>query len=350
MGEKPWAGAQAGTSSRTVGVRYSAHAAFGELRSDLVPEAVPYAVVTPQGGDPGPFPLCVVLHGGGGSRQSLADCGSLFENWWSDGSLPPMVLASPSAGLSYYVEDAAASVRWDAFIAESFVGRLRATCNIRSDRSSTVITGMSMGGYGALKIAFAYPELFSAVAAMEAVLEPGLRDDQITARNRLHHGSGGPARLIGPHRDPDLFAANNPANRAMRNAARIREHDLAIYIEAGDHDFINVHDGAEFLHRVLWDLDISHEYRLTRGADHVGPTLTPRMREMYLWLGRVLHASSRPEARDERIEGGAVSPSSQECVRLLRAQMEPVRKLAAASDATTNRRYGVLAATRPVSG
>jgi hypothetical protein len=76
--------------------------------------------------------------------QSLVDCGSLFESWWSDGSLPPMVLASPSAGMSYYLEDAAAALRWDAFIAESFVDRLRATCDVRSDRNSTVITGMSM--------------------------------------------------------------------------------------------------------------------------------------------------------------------------------------------------------------
>lgn len=329
-----------------VAVRYAAHVALGELQSDFVPEAVPYAVLTPQGGDPGPFPLCIVLHGGGGSRQSLVDCGRLFEDWWSDGSLPPMVLASPSAGMSYYLEDAAAAVRWDAFIAESFVDRLRATCDVRGDRGSTVIAGMSMGGYGALKIAFAYPERFAAVAAMEAVLEPGLSDSQITARNRLHHGSGGPARLIGPQRDADLFAANNPANRAMRNAGRIRERDLAICIEAGDDDFINVHDGAEFLHRVLWDLDISHEYRLTRGADHVGPTLIPRMREMYVWLASVLHRSARTEVPEERGEGGAVSPSSLECVRLLRAQMEPVRKLAAASDATTNRRYGVLAPAR----
>ena len=103
-----------------------------------------------------------------------------------------------------------------------------------------------MGGYGALKIALSYPEVFSAVAAMEPVLEPGFDDSQITARNRLHHGSGGPHRLIGPDRDPDLFAANNPANRAIRNAQRIRERDLAIYIEAGDRDFINVHDGSSF--------------------------------------------------------------------------------------------------------
>ena len=319
------------------------------LQSDYVPDAVPYAVIAPRGDDHGPFPLCLVLHGGGGSRQSLVDCTSLFENWWSDGSLPPMVLASPSAGMSYYLEDATASMRWDAFIAEFFIERLHATCNIRSGRDSTVIAGMSMGGYGALKIAFAYPELFAGVAAMEAVLDPGLRDSQITARNRLHHGAGGPPRLIGPGRDPDLFVANNPSNRAIRNAERIRERDLAIYIEAGDDDFINVHDGAEFLHRVLWDLDISHEYRLTRGADHVGPTLIPRMREAYLWLGSVLNAPARPEVPEERAEDGAVSPSSQECVRLLRAQMEPIRKLAAASDATTNRRYGVLAAAQPAA-
>src|SRR5512135_2763874 len=151
-------------------MQYSAQVALGELRSDFVPEPVPYAVIAPQGDDRGPFPLCIVLHGGGGSRQNLVDCGKLFENSWSDGSLPPMVLASPSAGMSYYVEDAAAYTRWDAFIAEAFLGHLRATCNIRKDRNATAITGMSMGGYGALKIAFAYPERFAAVAAMEAVL------------------------------------------------------------------------------------------------------------------------------------------------------------------------------------
>jgi S-formylglutathione hydrolase len=302
---------------------YSAYVELSEWQT------IPYAVMTPQGGDPGPLPLCVVLHGGGGSRKSLADCAPLFEMWWSEGSLPPMVLASPSAGMRYYVEE------WDTLIAADFLEHLRATCNVRGDRNSTAITGMSMGGYGALKIAFANPEKFGAVAAMEAVLDPGLHDAQITARNRLHHSAGGPPRLIGPGRDAAFFEANNPANRAIANAARIREQDLAMYIEAGDHDFINVHDGAEFLHRVLWDLDISHEYRLTRGADHAGPMLIPRMRAAYVWLGSVL-------VPEERAEGDPTSPSSLACVRTLRAQMEPVRKLAAQGDPTTDRRYGVL--------
>jgi hypothetical protein len=54
---------------KNVGVRYAAHVALGELQSDFVPEAVPYAVLTPQGGDPGPFPLCIVLDGGGGGSR-----------------------------------------------------------------------------------------------------------------------------------------------------------------------------------------------------------------------------------------------------------------------------------------
>src|SRR5271156_5002358 len=44
---------------------------------------------------------------------------------------------------------------------------------------------------------------------------------------------------------------------------------------------LNAHDGAEFLHRVLWELDLSHEYHLVRSADHGGLTMRPRLRAMF---------------------------------------------------------------------
>jgi S-formylglutathione hydrolase len=330
-----------------------------DLTSKHLPEAVPYAVITPPGyNEAGPFPLCLVLMGGGGSRQSLVDCRPLFDSWWADGSLPPMVLATPSAGMSYYLDDPDRGVRWGAFLAEDFLEHLRATCHVGANRSATAIIGISMGGYGALKTAFVHPDRFGVAAAIQPIVEPGLRDVEVGARNRLHHLSGGPPRLIGPGRDPVLFEANNPANRARANADALRESHLAIYIEVGDEDFVNAHDGTEFLHRVLWDLDISHEYRLIRGGDHGGPTFVPRMHAAFTWLGAVLTelgaaTSASPTAEELAvtawIENGRagnpppVQPSSKEFIRVVRAQLEPIREQAVTADPSTSRRYGVLA-------
>jgi hypothetical protein len=66
---------------------------------------------------------------------------------------------------------------------------------------------------------------------------------------------------------------------------------LPINLECGDGAALLFQDGAEFLHRVLWDLNLSHEYRLTAGADHVGTTLLPRLQAAFLWLGDRLPTS-----------------------------------------------------------
>jgi S-formylglutathione hydrolase len=328
-----------------------------DLVAKVLPEPVPYALITPPSYKVSePLPLCLMLMGGGGSRQSLVDCQPLFDRWWSEGAIPPMVVATPSPGMSYYLEDSLGGIRWDSFLAEEFVPHLRATCNVTSDRSSTAITGISVGGYGALKCAFSRPDQFGIVAAMQPMLEPGLRESDGGARNRLHHVAGGPKELVGPTRNAALFESNNPANRVRANADRIRDSGLAIYMDAGDEDFLNAHDGAEFLHRVLWDLDISHEYHLVRGADHGGPSMRPRMRAMYAWVGSVLSelrsSLAEPSAEERAVsawlDGGmsgnppAVASTSKEFIRILRAQFRPLRDQAASSDPATNRRYGVL--------
>ena len=311
---------------------HTSNVALSELSSPALPQTVPYAVITPpRYQEAVSLPLCLVLMGGGGSRQSLVECQPLFDRWWSEGTLAPMVLATPSAGLSFYLEDPEDGVRWESFILEDFMPHLRTSCRVGGDPRSTAILGISMGGYGALKTTFAQPERFAAVAAMNPMLEPGYRDSDVGARNRLHHTSGGPARLVGRTRDPELFAANNPANRARTNAARIRESALAIYLEVGDNDFVNAHDGTEFLHRVLWELDLSHEYRLVRGGDHGGPTFRPRLRAALAWLSAVL---TRPTV---------VEPTPEErALDTLRAALQPLRDQAAAVDPTALRRFGIL--------
>jgi S-formylglutathione hydrolase len=64
--------------------------------------------------------------------------------------------------------------------------------------------------------------------------------------------------LIRPARDSPLWESNKPVSTTNANAQRIRDSGLAIYLEAGALGFSQRHDGAEFLHRLLWDLDLWH--------------------------------------------------------------------------------------------
>jgi len=340
-----------------------------KLPVDFAPDGVPYAAILPPGyGQIGPVPLCLVLHGGGGSHQNLVDSKPIYDELWASGAMPPMVLASAGISpLGFYMDHADSKVRWERFIAQDFIAHLRRTYSVGGDRNSTVISGTSMGGHGSLRIAFRHPDRFAAVAALEPAVDPALRLDDVSERNHFFYplvlDSGGDAsadQLVGRKRDAAVFKANNPANLAMANADAIRASGLAIYLEAGDEDVFNLHDGAEFLHRVLWDLDIPHEYHMARGADHIGPSLRPRMRATYSWVGSVL---TPPDPKGDEItaaerawvawmEGESkgnppvIDPMSPAMVRAYRRWLASPREKAAQIDPTTNRRYGVLPRTK----
>lgn len=317
-----------------------------DISSLHIPAPVPYAVLAPSREEP--LPLCILLLGAGGTRDSMFDLQPLFDQWWADGAVPRMIIATPTPGLDYYIEDRAGPIRWDSFLADDLVPRLRSDWNV-SD--STVIAGISGGGYGALKLAFAR-RLFMAVAAMQPMLEPGFHESDVGPRNRLHHSAGGPPQLIGPARNPSLWESNNPANRARANAKQIRDSGLAIYLEAGDRDFLNAHDGAEFLHRVLWDLDVSHEYHLVRGADHGGPTMRPRLCAMFAWFGSLWNPMPLDTAAEQAatvwLESGmqgkppAGATATNAFIRFLRARFEPLRAQAAQRDPSTSRVFGTF--------
>jgi S-formylglutathione hydrolase len=245
-----------------------------------------------------------------------------------------MAVVVPTPGPDY--------IAWDSLLAGDLIPQVREEFHASE---AVVIAGISGGGYGALKLAFARPEMFSAVAVMQPMLEPGLRASDVGARNRLHHVAVAPPRA-------ELWEDNNPANRARANAPAIRDSGMAIYIDAADRDFLNAHDGAEFLHRTLWDLDLAHEYHLVREADHGGPTMRPRMRAMFSWIATAL----RPPVADSAMEEAAAAwlgsgmqgkppagaTTSEAFIRFIRARFEPLREKAAESDPTVKRRYGVL--------
>lgn len=263
----------------------------GKLETRFLPAAVEYNVLLPDGyeAEKGPLPLLLFLHGGGGDRNFLARMRPTIDEMWKSGALPNMVIVTPSAGRSFYMDYKDGSQKWESFIVGPFLEHLRATYKVTRERKGTLLFGISMGGLGALRLGFKYPEKFQGLAALEPGTDPALKWSDVKPRNRFYRGDDLMETIFGKPFDAAYWEANNPAAIAVANADKIRASGLGIYLDAGDEDSFNLHESAEFMHRLLWDYKILHEYHLIRGADHVGRTLRPRSMEGLAFLARVLN-------------------------------------------------------------
>ena len=304
------------------------------------------------------LPVCLYLYGGSGSAETLVQLAPWLDASWQSGALPACRVVTPDVGpFSFYLDDAARGYGWESFIAQRLLDRVAP----RPQRVGMV--GTSMGGYGALKLAFTHAERICAVAANAPMLEPSEDARAVPARNRYHYPSAVPEALLGPERDPELFAADHPCRRARLQRDHIVAQQLAIYVDAGSDDALNAHDGAEYLHRVLWELDIVHEYHLLAHADHVGPSMLPRLAACFAWvLSRVMGRMQPTAASLSELEltwaawldaggaGGApkglpaLPATSSLMPRVLRAQLAPLRSAAEALDPSVRRHYGALPA------
>ncbi len=270
---------------------------LAETASSLVPGPVEYAVIAPEGfRKMQDLPIVLNLHGGGGNRKGLLRQAEQWDELWKSGAIPPAIVVMPSVtARGFYMNFKDGSERWEDFIIGPFLEHLRKSYPVTSQPQRTFITGISMGGMGALRIAFKHPDQFGAVAALEPGIEPILAYSDMLPKHRFWRGDELFEVAFGKPVDENYWAANNPATIANTQAQRIRDSGLQIYLEAGDEDQFWLYEGAEFLHRILWDARIRHEYHLVRGADHVGPSMQERLDEGIRFLFR--YHTPWPETR-----------------------------------------------------
>ena len=261
------------------------------IDSVLVPSPARFSALLPPGYDaaaPSPYPIMYLLHGGDGDNGFLATLRPAIESAWQQRFLPTLIVVTPDADRSFYLDYQDGSQKWETFLRNELLAHLRRTWRVSHERAATAVVGISMGGMGALRIAFKNPDLFAAVAALEPGIEPVLSFDDIILRDRFWRSDALLEERYGRPVDRQFWQANNPANVAQNNASALRASNLGIYLEVGDEDSFNLHHGAEFLHRLLFDAGIKHEYRLVRGADHLGRTLGPRFLDAFRFVGRIL--------------------------------------------------------------
>ena len=127
------------------------------------------------------LPLVLLLHGVYGSHWAWAFKGGAHltaQRLIDEGAIPPLVLAMPSDGLwgdgSGYVPHAGQD--FERWIVDEVPAAAHQACSACSAASPLFIAGLSMGGFGALRLAGRHPRHFVAAAGLSSATEAAQLD------------------------------------------------------------------------------------------------------------------------------------------------------------------------------
>lgn len=209
------------------------------LRSDVLGLAVTVRLVLPQpmpGADTGAdvpqapphgWPVLYLLHGLSDDETGWSRYTGLERYAKGRG----LVVVMPSVGRSFYTDMASGLDYW-TYLSEELPQTLRGWLNLSTRRQDTFAAGLSMGGYGAFKLALTHPDRFAGAASMSGALDlaTACRTETRPPYDREFDWIFGDRHAVGGGPN-DLLAL------AEKLAARDRPRP-ALYQTCGDADFL----------------------------------------------------------------------------------------------------------------
>jgi S-formylglutathione hydrolase FrmB len=211
------------------------------------------------------FPCLYFLHGmfGDERKWEQRETDLVLDELIEKGEVPPMIVACPAGHNSMYVNWVNGQGQWMDFVTTDLVKELEAKYRIDGRREMRGISGDSMGGYGALNIAFQHSELYGSASAHSAALFPA---DPTQVNPRLKRWAKQWGEVFGDPIDLAFWQKNNPIHMATTlDEATLKT--MAIYFDCGERDEFGFDKTSTLLHDALDKRKIPHTYEL-RGGDH----------------------------------------------------------------------------------
>jgi len=234
------------------------------IQSDILQRPIRYCALLPASFDQDRtrrYPVLYYLHGLGDNEQSLLNLGGwdLISELRRKGKIDDFIVLAPFAGRTFYVNSENGQFRYEDFFLKEFMPQMEKKYRVEGTRATRGITGVSMGGYGALRFAFKYPDQFAAVSAQMPALITEL------PRDFNKGGPGSPGALVREvFGSPAYFDRNNVFYFARTQpAASLRR--LKIYFDAANNDDFGFEQGAQQLHELLDSRSIPNEFHLYPG-------------------------------------------------------------------------------------
>jgi len=236
--------------------------------SKILARSVPYCIVLPASFDADKtkhFPILYELHGLGDNEQFFVHSGlwNLLEDEREHGELKDFLVGTPAGDASFYINSKDGTVRYEDFLLQEFFPFIEKKYRASPGRTNRAISGVSMGGYGALHLAFRHPQLFSSVSAHSAALIeklPAFVNAPQSPRSRIL------GAVFGVPPDIAFWNANTPLTLAR--SANLS--GLKIYFDCGDQDDYGFDAGANALDKILTARKIAHEFHIYPGRHDAG--------------------------------------------------------------------------------
>lgn len=235
----------------TIGLCLNA-SAFAEkivnVRSESMNKDIPVTVITPDSYQKGKaFPVIYLLHGYSDDYKGWAKQGVVGK--LSD--LYDIVFVLPDGGFDSWYFDSALTpeYQYETFVSKELVSYVDSNYKTIRDRTSRAITGLSMGGHGALFLAIRHQDTFGSAGSMSGGVDIRPFPDNWNIKTRL--GS------------IEEYPQNWEANTVINLTGLLKPDSLNIILDCGTEDFffeVNCN-----LHEKLLKEGIPHEFHIRPG-------------------------------------------------------------------------------------
>lgn len=224
-------------------------------------EPLRYTVYLPDGyeRDARSYPVVYLLHGYGGEDTDwvrYGDAAYITDRLIADNTIPPLILVMPDAADSWYVNSPDYGRYEDAVI--DLIEHIDTSYRTVPERASRAIGGLSMGGYGAARLAIKYPEMFAAASVMSGAVFEKVPPDLTTLFSEVF---GAPV-------DTTLYRESLPST--LLNSWDANTEQPAFYLTVGDDDTVTPYRLSTALQRALQEAGAETQLRVTDGM-HAWP-------------------------------------------------------------------------------